>query len=612
MKERDAVGLGQRITFVMAVLLLFSAVAQGATYYVRTDGNDGNDGLANTFEGAWRTIDWAADHVSPGDVVRVQAGTYAERVSPGVSGEAENPITFVASGGVTFCGMDISNRNYVRVIGFTIDTNAGTCTKSNRAVAVSGTNTGLEFWNNSIRDANYAGIGSGSYSDRAHNFLVIGNTFTSIGGLGSAIALRGNNSLFAYNEVAGLDPDAFLVDGTYNRWLNNYIHNLVDTSGHSDVFQSNSSSLGLSYNLFEANFAVGSGNLADEHGVLLQNQSAMSCSTGTCGVVTENLFRYNVWHNISGGVIGVDQATVAPITNTRQVHDTIIDAMRTAPSAPYGVVFNGLGITAYLHNNLNYRAWGSAVTSQVQVFFATNGASIKAADYNLAYTPNNTPTYTTPWVTQTHAFSNLNPSFVDYPSQNFTLAETSNAIGVGGPLTRVSGSGTGTTFYVAAGGGGFFRGPNNGVKQYGGKLAGGDVITVGTTTRTVASVSGDAITVTSPFTWANGDSVYLGASTRPDIGAYPYRSGGLRLTARYTVANGFVTVTPSDISLVRFMVCYDDGIPTTVINSSPYICAAGNETVDVRVYPRYPSKLLSIPALEWTLAAPKNLRIIGK
>ena len=49
---------------------------------------------------------------------------------------------------------------------------------------------------------------------------------------------------------------------------------------HSDVFQSNSSSLGLSYNLFEANFAIGAGNLPNEHGALFQNQIAVSCSTG--------------------------------------------------------------------------------------------------------------------------------------------------------------------------------------------------------------------------------------------------------------------------------------------------------------------------------------------
>jgi hypothetical protein len=611
MKRRDAARLGQRAILAMTALLLSSAVAHAATYYVRSDGYDGNNGLSNTPEGAWRTFDWAAHHVSAGDVVRVQAGTYSERVTPGVSGTVGNPITFVADGVVTFCGMNVSSKNYLRIIGFTIDTDAGTCTKANRGVAVSGTNTGLEFWNNTIRDAIQVGIGSGSYADRHHNFIVIGNTFTAIGPLASgAVLLRGNHNILAYNEISNVDPDAFQIDGTQSRWLNNYIHdNPITAPYHGDAFQSNASSLGLSDNVFEANFVIGKGVVSDEHGVLLQNQTTTSCSTGTCGTVTENLFRRNVWHNLSAVAMQVDSAAVAPITNTRQVHDTIVSVMRMAASTSYGVLFRNNN-TAYLYNNLNYQAWGDSASSNVKVFFADTGASI-AADYNLAFTPYATPTYATPWTAQTQPRSNLNPSFVSYATGNFTLGATSAARETGGPLTTASGSGTGTTFQVATGGAGFFRGPNPSVSQYGGNLTAGDVITVGTTTRTVASVSGDAITVTSPLTWANGDPVYLGASTRPDIGAYPYRFDGHNLTATYAVANGTAIVTPSDMSLVRFVVCYEDGIPTTVINSSPYTCSVGTGSIDVRVYPLYPSKLLSIPAQRIPLAPPTNLRIIG-
>jgi hypothetical protein len=479
---------------------------------------------------------------------------------------------------------------------------------------VSGTNAGLEFWNNTIRDTS-VGIGSGSYADRHHNFLVIGNTFTAIGGgsaNGSAVSLRGNDNVFAYNEISRVDPDAFQVDGMHNRWLNNYIHDVLDTFDlHSDVFQSNSSSLGLSDNVFEGNFAVGSGNLANEHGALIQNQSTASCSTGICGTVTENLFRRNVWYNTSGGVIGVDQAIVGPITNTRQVHDTVIMPMRTSSSQAYSVIFRGPGTTAHIHNNLGYKAWGDDISSGVQVFYADTGAIITTADYNLAYTPDNTPTYTIPWIAQAHPRSNLSPSFVDYANQNFTLRATSGAKGTGGPLTTVTGSGTGTTFNVATGGGGFFRGPNARVSQYGGRLTAGDVITVGTDVVTVASVSGDAITVTASFTWANGDPVYLGAGTTPDIGAYPYKSGGYTLTATYSLSGGTVTVTPSDASLVRFVVCYEDGVPTRIDNSSPYTCSVGTGSFDVRVYPLYASKTLSVSALAAsTLAAPTNLRIV--
>jgi hypothetical protein len=456
MKQRDARLPGHCVILAVAVLILSPTVVQGATYYVRTDGNNGNNGSTDSATGAWATIDWAADHVLPGDVVRVQAGTYSARVTPGASGTSGNTITFVADGAVTFCGLDISGKNYLRWIGFTIDTDAG-CTRNNRAVWVSGTNVGLEFWNNTIRDANNAGIGASAYSDRDHNFIIIGNTLTGIGGVsgnGTAVSLIGNNNLIAYNDINGVDPDAFYIYGQNSYWLNNYIHNVRDTFDlHSDVFQSNSHTLGLRNNLFEGNFSIGNGSLPNEHGVLLQNQGGAPCEGGACGAVTENLFRYNAWYNNSGGVVGVDQPTYAGITNTRLVHETIVDAMRRSPSAQFGVVFNGNGITGFVYNSIFYRAWGSSVTSNLQPYWPTGGASTTSANFNLAFTPDNTPTYTTPWVSQPNALSNVNPSFVNYATQNFTLAATSAARGGAGPLTTVVGSGSGTTFNVAAGGG---------------------------------------------------------------------------------------------------------------------------------------------------------------
>ena len=600
MRVYGAGKLVQRGSMALLALLVTSSVAQATTYYVRTDGNDSNAGTVNTADGAWRTISYAARYASAGDVVRVQAGTYSERVAPRASGAANSPISFVADGSVTFCGMDISSRSYLRVIGFIIDTDAGTCVRSTRAIDVSGTNTGLEFWNNTIRDANYTGLGGGSYADRHHNFIVIGNTFTAIGGRGfngSAVALRGNDSVFAYNEVAGVDPDAFLVDGTNNRWLNNYIHNVLDTGdNHSDVFQSNSSSLGLSNNLFEGNVAIGAGNLANEHGVLLQNQSVASCSSGACAAVAENLFRRNVWHNTSGGVLGVDEPIVGPITNTRQVHDTIVSVLRTQPTQTFAVSFSGSGSNAYLYNNIFYQAWGAEATYGIDGFLADRGGTITGADYNLAYTPDGVPTFAAPWTTQAHPRSNVDPLFPDYANDDFTLGATSGARGAGGPLTVLRGSGSGATFVVAPGGGGFFRGANPRVGQYGGSLTAGDVITIGSSVRRVAEVSADVITVTQPLTWADGDPVYLGDSPKVDVGAYPYRPGGYNLTRSYVQSGGTVSVTPSDPNLVRFVICYEDGIPTTVDNAPPYACSVGTGSLDVKVYPLYPSKTLSVPA----------------
>ena len=150
----------QKAVLAILVLLFSPSVVSATTYYVRTDGSNSNTGLANTAGGAWLTIDYAADNVAAGDTIRVQAGTYAESVSPGKGGTLASPITFVADGAVTFCTLVLGDGdNYLRFIGFTIDTNAGSCAKAARAVAIANasTTTGVEFWNNTIRDANQAG-----------------------------------------------------------------------------------------------------------------------------------------------------------------------------------------------------------------------------------------------------------------------------------------------------------------------------------------------------------------------------------------------------------------------------------------------------------------------
>lgn len=81
----------------IALILLSCSLASGATYYVRTDGNNANAGTANSSGGAWRNIWYAAKTVSAGDTVQVQSGTFNEFVTNTVSGTAGNLISFVGS-----------------------------------------------------------------------------------------------------------------------------------------------------------------------------------------------------------------------------------------------------------------------------------------------------------------------------------------------------------------------------------------------------------------------------------------------------------------------------------------------------------------------------------
>jgi hypothetical protein len=78
-----------------AVILAFLVAQAGhaQAYYVAPSGSDENPGtLARPF----RTIQHAADVMTPGDTCFVREGVYRETVRPGHSGEKSKPITFAA------------------------------------------------------------------------------------------------------------------------------------------------------------------------------------------------------------------------------------------------------------------------------------------------------------------------------------------------------------------------------------------------------------------------------------------------------------------------------------------------------------------------------------
>ncbi|MEK3718877.1 hyaluronate lyase N-terminal domain-containing protein [Paenibacillus sp. FSL R7-0333] len=115
---------------------LVSATAADITFYVRTDGNDANTGLANTAAGAFKTIGKAismiptvVDHAA---VVNVAAGTYNEMINvSGFSGVGVITIKGASAAGSTHIITDqvavMRNSCRVEVIGF----KSTTTTKNN-------------------------------------------------------------------------------------------------------------------------------------------------------------------------------------------------------------------------------------------------------------------------------------------------------------------------------------------------------------------------------------------------------------------------------------------------------------------------------------------------
>jgi len=549
----------------------------------------------------YSTIQSAANAALAGDTVVVFGGTYEENVNVVNDGSAGNEITYVANVGdtATVCGWDLYNRNNVRIIGFNIDNDYGSCTRRNGAIQMAGSNSFIEIWNNNLRDARYNGIRMG-VTDSCSNCLIIGNRFEDIGfedgsvgtGSGNSMSVWGDNNLIAYNFMTNMDPDNVVLAGDNIILENNYGERPYYYSiAHADFLQHgpmNGLLFGLGRCTFEANFYDAFGGIENGHShvAILQNYADYGASDPF-----ENIFRGNVFHDIGSGDIGIDQCGGGTCSYYRIYHNTFADSCvhSGAANTRYGTAIYGAGVSdTYLHNNIYYETWGDSATSNIEVYYVEGGVT---SDYNLAYDPDGPVTFygPGPFANEPNNQENADPGFLDYDNDEFHITDTGGAYNNAGPLTHVNDAdGTGTTFDVDDAG--FFRGDNTNLNQYGGNLVVGDTITVGTDTLQIAGIdyAANEITVTQSFTWADNEPVYWGSESSPDIGALPYNSEGYALTAEYSIQGNTVTVTPSDLTLVRFVVVYEDNVPVGVVSEAPYsVSGVGTGDLEVRVYPLY-------------------------
>ena len=217
-------------------ILFFVSQAWSATYYVRTDGNDSNDGSVNDAGHAWLTIQHAADTMTAGDTVQVQAGTYggnSVRIITKANGSSGNLITFQANGTCQTVGFDIRH-DYIKVDGFKL---RGFWNSYDGAIHLTGAADHCIVSNNDIYvNEAYDAVGGiyldgGSYNTFSDN--IVDNCEYP------AIVIWGHHHLFEDNVLRHLDHDAVRVWGHDHTFRGNEIHHVYEVGGnHPDLFQS--------------------------------------------------------------------------------------------------------------------------------------------------------------------------------------------------------------------------------------------------------------------------------------------------------------------------------------------------------------------------------------
>ncbi len=205
-------------------------------YYVATTGHNDNPG---TLDGPWRTIQYAADHVSAGDTVLVRSGVYTEPVAINTAGSAaDGYITFQSYPGETAV-LDGSNlavpaadnglflidsQSYLIIDGFELRNYRTTdADRTPVGIFVTGSAHHLQLKNNHIHhietnagpDGNAHGIAVyGTEAPQSiHDILIEGNELHDLKlGNSEALVLNGNVELFTITGNMVYDNDNIGID----------------------------------------------------------------------------------------------------------------------------------------------------------------------------------------------------------------------------------------------------------------------------------------------------------------------------------------------------------------------------------------------------------------
>ena len=488
----------------------------------------------------------------PGDTVFVRSGTYNERITPSVSGTAGNFITYATYQGesVVMRGFNVSNKNYIRIIGFEITHDS---TSYTAGVLMPNSNY-IHIINNNIHHTYLQAIRNTNFTASANNAVVRGNTISYPGcpsGVSGqcvgapAIDISGSYNLFEYNTIIH-SGDYINANGNYNIIRNNYL-SLYDDSDfpdraaggiHADFWQVGTSAVGVTgRGVFESNFVTDSRE-TNSHVWQFENFNTTH---------EEYILRGNVAIRLGSGSAfeGVDKVRIYNNTLVDTYYGTSINDSILYFTTEGGSYSNN----NFVFNNIFYKSGGQAGrimnANTGSDYTSSNNACVKAGSH-----------------VSCSVTSGLN--FINEGADDYQLQATSKCINAGKAITiGTSTSGSGTSFTVSDAN--FFTA--------GFGIVTGDKIKVGNNNPvTITHISSNTITVDSSISWNNGDGVYWrNQDTFPDIGGFEYDASGYGYTISVTnVGSSVVAASVTNPSKVRFVIWYVDGIPVQTDTVSPY------------------------------------------
>jgi hypothetical protein len=295
------------------------AAPAGNVYYVALSGSDENPG---TLDLPWRTVQHAADSLTPGDTVYIREGTYHEHVVFSRSGSPGAYITLAAFPGETatldgqgfdmwnWSGViDLSGQSYVQFSGLRV---------INSAYAGVFADGGDHLTVDHLYTYNTASSGIAFFG--AHDVLVDSNevVWAGSGGVQEHITIADTqnfevryNHVHGYNPAAGGKEGIDAKDGAANGSIHhNHVHDLDQEGIYIDAYSQHTYNIQVYANQVH-DIAASGFSVAAEAGGLLENVWFYN-----------NLSYNNMYHGLELSECCSDLAPTHPMSNVQIINNT--------------------------------------------------------------------------------------------------------------------------------------------------------------------------------------------------------------------------------------------------------------------------------------------------